>query len=69
MSTKKRISLTLTERQYAALKTISDNSEQSMSGFVTEMIEKSLPMIERMGETLRKIRNVNNSIDSITKPN
>lgn len=55
-TTKPRITVTLSDRQYAAIKGISDNSGQSMSAFLGELLEQSLPVLERMGETFRKIK-------------
>lgn len=55
-TTKSRITVTLSDRQYAAIKTISDNSGQSMSAFLGELLEQSLPVLERMGATFRKIK-------------
>ena len=55
-TTKPRITVTLSDRQYAAIKAISDNSGQSMSAFLGELLEQSLPVLERMGETFRKIK-------------
>lgn len=53
---KPRITITLTERQHAVLRSISENSGQSMSTFVCELLEQSLPVLERMAETFRKIK-------------
>lgn len=55
-TTKPRITITLSDRQYAAIKAISDNSGQSMSAFLGALLEQSLPVLERMGETFRKIK-------------
>lgn len=55
-TTKPRITVTLTERQHEVLKAISDNGGQSMSAFIGEVIQVSMPTLERMAETLRKIR-------------
>jgi uncharacterized protein (DUF1778 family) len=55
-TTKPRITITLNERQHAVLRSISENSGQSMSAFVHELLEQSLPVLERMAETFRKIK-------------
>lgn len=55
-TTKPRITITLTHRQHEVLRAISENSGQSMSTFVTEIVELSLPTLERMAETFRKIK-------------
>ena len=55
-TTKPRITVTLTERQYELVKSISDNSGQTMSYFISELLENSLPVMERMAETFRKIK-------------
>ena len=55
-TTKPRITVTLTERQYELVKSISDNSGQTMSSFISELLENSLPVMERMAETFRKIK-------------
>ena len=53
---KPRITVTLTRRQHDVLKAISDNSGQSMSAFINEILEQSLPVLERMAESFRKIK-------------
>lgn len=53
---KPRITVTLSQRQHDVLRSISDNSGQSMSTFVNELLEQSLPVLERMAETFRKIK-------------
>lgn len=55
-TTKPRITVTLSKRQHDVLKAISDNSSQSMSAFVHELLEQSLPVLERMAESFRKIK-------------
>lgn len=55
-TSKPRITITLRPRQYEVLKAISDNSGQSMSAFVSEILEQSLPVLERMAESFRKIK-------------
>lgn len=53
---KPRITITLSNRQHDVLRSISENSGQSMSAFVHEMLEQSLPVLERMAESFRKIK-------------
>ena len=53
---KPRITVTLSDRQYVVLQAISEYSGQPMSSFVGGLLEQSLPVIERMAETFRKVR-------------
>lgn len=55
-TTKPRITITLTERQYAVLRKMSDSSGQPMSGFITDLIEAALPTMEKMSGTFQQIR-------------
>lgn len=55
-TSKPRITVTLSPRQYEVIRSISQNSGQSMSAFVSELLEQSLPVLERMAETFRKIK-------------
>lgn len=56
MATKRpRITITLNERQHAVLQAISRTGGQSMSGFVTGMIEAALPTLERMAATFQVV--------------
>lgn len=55
---KPRITVTLTTRQHDVLRAISENSGQSMSAFVSDLLEQSLPVLERMAESFRKIKEV-----------
>lgn len=55
-TTKPRITITLTKQQYDVLRAVSDYGGQSMSNFVSGLIEQSLPVLERMAETARKIK-------------
>lgn len=57
-TTKPRITITLSPRQYEVLRGISEYGGQSMSAFVGELLEQSLPVLERMGESLRRIKSV-----------
>lgn len=54
-TTKPRITVTLTERQHAVLKSISDSSGQPMSQFISEILEPSMPTLERMAAAFQKI--------------
>lgn len=53
---KPRITVTLSSRQHDVLRAISEYSGQSMSAFVHEMLEQSLPVLERMAESFRRIK-------------
>ena len=55
-TTKPRITVTLTQRQHDVLRIISECGGQSMSAFISELLEQSLPVLERMGESFRKIK-------------
>lgn len=55
-TTKPRITVTLTQRQYDVLRVISDCGGQSMSAFISDMLEQALPVLERMAESFRKIK-------------
>lgn len=55
-TTKPRITITLTQRQHDVLRAISDCGGSSMSAFVGELLEQSLPVLERMAESFRKIK-------------
>lgn len=55
-TTKPRITVTLTNRQHDVLRVISECGGQSMSAFIGELLEQSLPVLERMAETFRKIK-------------
>ena len=55
-TTKPRITVTLTNRQHDVLRVISECGGQSMSAFVSEILEQSLPVLERMAESFRKIK-------------
>ena len=55
-TTRPRITVTLTKRQYDVLKAISEYGGETMSYFVGDLIEQSLPVLERMAETFRKIK-------------
>lgn len=55
-TTKPRITVTLTERQHEVLKIISATGGSSMSALLGELIEVSLPTLERMANTFQKLR-------------
>ena len=55
-TTKPRITVTLTPRQHEVLKVISDCGGQPMSTFISEMLELSLPTLERMASAFQKIK-------------
>lgn len=57
-TTKPRITVTLSARQHEVLRIISENSGQSVSSFVSDLIEQTLPTLERMAETFRRIKAV-----------
>jgi len=62
MPTKKpRINVTLDQRCYDILKSISATSGKPMSGFVAEMLEAATPTLERMAVTFQKIKNAQDS--------
>lgn len=57
MGTKKpRITITLTKRQHELLKAITEVSGHSMSSMVSELIEGSEPVLERMAVTFQKLK-------------
>ena len=57
MATQKpRITVTLTPRQHEVLRSISESSGQPMSAFLSEMLEVSMPTLERMATTFQKLR-------------
>jgi uncharacterized protein (DUF1778 family) len=55
-TTKPRITVTLTQRQHDVLRVISECGGQSMSAFISELLEQSLPVLERMAQSFRKIK-------------
>lgn len=55
-TTKPRITVTLSQRQYDVLRVISECGGQPMSSFIGEVLEQSLPVLERMAESFRKIK-------------
>jgi len=54
-TTKPRITITLTERQHAVLRSLSKSSGQSMSAYVVEFLEVALPTLERMAATMQAV--------------
>lgn len=55
-TTKPRVTVTLTKRQHEVLKVISSCGGSSMSSFISEMLELSLPTLERMAATFQQIK-------------
>lgn len=55
-TTKPRITVTLTPRQHEVLRVISECGGQPMSTFISEMLELSLPTLERMATSFQKIK-------------
>lgn len=55
-TSKPRITVTLTQRQHDVLRSISDNSNQPMSTFISEMLEAALPTLERMAVTFQRVK-------------
>lgn len=55
-TTKPRITVSLSQRQYDVLRIISECGGKPMSAFITEILEESLPVLERMAEYFRKIK-------------
>lgn len=60
-TTKPRITVTLTEKQHDVLRSISANSSQSMSAFVSDLIEHTLPVLERMEKAFKNIKTAQES--------
>jgi len=52
---KPRITVTLSERQHAVLRSLSKNSGQSMSAYICEFLELALPTLERMAATMQAL--------------
>jgi predicted DNA-binding protein len=52
---KPRITVTLSERQHAVLRSLSKNSGQSMSAYIAELLELVLPTLERMAATMQAL--------------
>lgn len=55
---KPRVQVTLTEHQHAVLRALAAASGQSMSAFLAEIVELSMPTFERMATTFQKIKDV-----------
>lgn len=55
-TTKPRITVTLTNRQYEVLKSISNSGGTPMSTLLGELIEASLPTLERMANTFQRLK-------------
>lgn len=52
----KRITISLTDKQYEVLKGMSDSSGQPMSGFISDLIDGALPTMEQMSGAFVQIR-------------
>jgi hypothetical protein len=57
-TTKPRITVTLTEHQHEVLKAVCAASGQSMSAFLGELVELSMPTFEKMAQAFGKLRDV-----------
>jgi predicted DNA-binding protein len=55
-TSKPRITVSLTERQHEVLRSISETSGKPISTFVSELLEMSLPTLERMATAFHKIK-------------
>ena len=55
-TSKPRITITLSLRQHQVLRALSKTSGQSMSSVITELLETSLPVLERMAATFQAIK-------------
>ena len=55
-TTKPRITVTLTCRQHEVLRTISECGGSPMSTVISELLEVSLPTLERMASTFQQLR-------------
>lgn len=60
-TTKPRITITLTERQHAVLRSLSKSSGQSMSAYVVEFLDIALPTLERMAATMQAVASARES--------
>jgi hypothetical protein len=54
-TTRPRITITLTDRQHAVLRSLSSSGGQSMSSYVVEFLELALPTLERVAATLQAL--------------
>lgn len=55
-TSKPRITITLTDHQYALLRMISDAGGQSMSGIVSEFMAVAQPTLERMATAFQQLK-------------
>jgi len=53
---KPRITITITENQHRLLRSLSENSGQSMSSFITEFLTVTEPTLERMAATFQRLK-------------
>lgn len=58
-TTKPRITVTITERQHALLKAISEATGASMSAYISDLLETSEPVMERIASTMQKLQQLN----------
>lgn len=57
MPTKKpRLNITLEQRSYDIIKSISETSGQPMSTFLAELVQSAMPTLERMAVTFQKVK-------------
>lgn len=56
-----RITVTLTNKQHEVLRSISETSGQSMSTFISGILDVSMPTLERMAIAFHKIKQVQDS--------
>lgn len=57
-TTKPRITVTLSQHQHAVLRSISESSGQPMSQFISEILDASLPTLERMAVAFERIASI-----------
>lgn len=58
---KPRITITLTERQHGVLRSISETSGKSMSSFLSELVEETMPTLERIAVAFQRIHQARQS--------
>lgn len=57
MPTKKpRLNITLEQRSYDIIKSISETSGQPMSTFLAQLVQSAMPTLERMAVTFQKVK-------------
>lgn len=55
-TTKPRITITLSDRQYQLIKAITESSGHSMSGMIVDLLESAEPILEKMAVTFQKMK-------------